>query len=151
MAYFQQNRYGIKEVGSTANVPANDVATLMYYLTCVFGAVECDMTPQMRRFTNYHNWRSLSFAEIRQLIALCYVFSPDVFNNKVFFHSPALCGNNSNKFYEISQVRNQLLAVSSIIVGGQTRRVNKVMVYKMSWMTKNYAEPMLRLAARYSS
>ncbi|CAF3991187.1 unnamed protein product [Rotaria magnacalcarata] len=108
MSMIQANRIGIKE--------------------CVCGAIECNMTPQMNRLSNYNNWRYLSADEIRQLIALCYVFSPDVFEDKVFFNSPALCGNSSNKFYEISQVRNQLLAVSSIVIAGQSRRVNKIMI-----------------------
>lgn len=150
MALIQGNRIGVKEVGSTANVPNNDVARLMYYFKCVCGAIECDMTPQMKRFSNYDNWRYLSATEIRQLIALCYVFSPDVFENKVFFNSPAMCRNSSNKFYEISQVRNQLIAVSSIVIAGQSRRVNKIMVYKMTWMRENYLEPMQRLARRFS-
>ncbi|CAM4751793.1 unnamed protein product [Rotaria magnacalcarata] len=109
------------------------------------------MTPQMNRLSNYNNWRYLSADEIRQLIALCYVFSPDVFEDKVFFNSPALCGNSSNKFYEISQVRNQLLAVSSIVIAGQSRRVNKIMVYKRTWMMENFANPILRLVQRYSA
>ncbi|CAF3428789.1 unnamed protein product [Rotaria socialis] len=128
MAMIQANRIGIKDVGSTANVPNNDIAKLMYYFKCVCGAIECNMTPQMNRLSSYNSWRYLSADEIRQLIALCYVFSPDVFEDKVFFNSPALCGNSSNKFYEISQVRNQLLAVSSIVISGQSRRVNKIMI-----------------------
>lgn len=141
----------MRNVGHEVNVPNNDVARLMYYFSCVCSAIECDMTPQMRRLTNYQNWRSLSVPDVQQLIALCYIFSPDVFNNRVFFNSPALCGNSSNKFYEISQVSNRLLAVSSILIAGQTRRVNSIMTYKMSWMTKYYAEPMLRLARFFSS
>ncbi|CAF4091830.1 unnamed protein product [Rotaria magnacalcarata] len=131
MSMIQANRIGIKE--------------------CVCGAIECNMTPQMNRLSNYNNWRYLSADEIRQLIALCYVFSPDVFEDKVFFNSPALCGNSSNKFYEISQVRNQLLAVSSIVIAGQSRRVNKIMVYKRTWMMENFANPILRLVQRYSA
>ncbi|CAF2905950.1 unnamed protein product [Rotaria sp. Silwood2] len=146
MAVFQRNQIGIKDVGQTVNVPDNDIARLMYYFSCTCSAIECNMTPQMRRLANYRNWRYLDADDVRQLIGICYVFSPDVLNNKVFFHNPGLCGNSSNKFYEISQVRNQLLAVSSILIAGQSRRVNSIMVYTMSWMKKNYTDPMVRIA-----
>ena len=131
------------------NVPNNDVAKLMYYFSCVCSAVECDMTPQMRRFANYSNYAHMSINEVRQLLALCYTFSPDVFEDRVFFESDTLCGNSSNKFYEINQVSHNLLAVSSIVIAGQTRRVKQIMTYKMSWMRNNYLEPMLRLAQRF--
>ncbi len=151
MAFIQRNQFGFKDVGHKVTVPNNDVAKLMYYFSCVCSAIECDMTPQMRRLANYSNYANISIQEVRQLLALCYTFSPDVFDDKVFFQSDALCGNSSNKFYEISQVSNQLLAVSSIIIAGQTRRVNQIMTYKMSWMEKNYVEPMLRLVRRFGN
>lgn len=145
----RRNQFGFKDVGHAVNVPNNDVAKLMYYFSCVCSAVECDMTPQMRRFANYSNYMHMSINDVRQLIRLCYLFSPDVFEDKVFFESDALCGNSSNKFYEISQVSHNLLAVSSIIIAGRSRQVKQIMTYKMSWMRNNYLEPMLRLAQRF--
>ena len=149
MTFLQRNRFGLKHVGQTANVPNNDVAKLMYYFSCVCSAVECDTTPQMRRLANYSNYMHMSINDIRLLIVLCYRFSPDVFEDKVFFQSDALCGNSSNKFYEISQVSHNVLAVSSIVIAGQTQRVKQIMTYKRSWMVNNYMEPMLRLAQRF--
>ena len=149
MAFFQRNRFGLKDVGHTANVSSNDVAKLMYYFSCVCTAVECDMTPQMRRLANHKNFMHMSINDIRLLIVLCYRFSPDMFEDKVFFQSDTLCGDYSNKFYEISQVSHNLLAVSSIVIAGQTQRVKQIMTYKRSWMVDYYMEPMLRLAQRF--
>jgi hypothetical protein len=81
---------------------------------------------------------------------LCYTFSPDVFNNKVFFQLDALCDDFQNKFYETSQVSHRLLAVRLIVVAGRTRRVSKIMTYKMSWMRDYYFGLMQRLAQRYN-
>ena len=117
----------------------------MYYFNCVCGAIDYTDS-DMQRFRNFRNWSSLSYTEIRLLVALCYTLSPDVFDDKVFFRSDALCGNSSNKFFEISQVSHQLLAVQSIVIAGQRRRVNKIMTYKMSWMHDYYFGPMRRLA-----
>ncbi len=145
MALFQRNQIGLHHAGAPASIPNNDVARLMYYFDCVCSAIEYTDN-DMQRYRNYRNWSSLSYAEVRVLVALCYALSPDVFNNKVFFQSDALCGNSSNKFWEISQVSHQLMAVRSIVVAGRTRRVNKIMAYTMPWMHSYYFGPMQRLA-----
>lgn len=137
---------GVKRTGQSVTVANNDTAKLMYYLNCVCSTIECNDDPQIRRFTNYSNWSSLSTDEQKQLVVLCYTFSPDLFDDKVFFQSDALCLNSENEFYEISQVSNQLVVARSIAIGGQTRRVNKIMTYKMSWMQTNYLGPMRRQA-----
>jgi hypothetical protein len=76
------------------------------------------------------------------LLGLCYTFSPDELDDKVFFHSDALCGDRTNEFYEISQVRHQLLSAESIVITGQRREVNKIMTYKMQWLETYYLIPM---------
>lgn len=146
---YRQNEIGIKRTGRPVTVPESDVGKLMYYLNCVCTTIECNDEPQIRRFTNYSNWRSLSVDEQKQLVVLCYTFSPDIFDGKVFFQHDALCMDSSNTFYEISQVSSQLVAVQSIIIAGRTRRVNQIMTYKMSWMQKYYLEPMRRQAQRF--
>ncbi|CAF3729909.1 unnamed protein product [Rotaria sordida] len=79
-----------------------------------------------------------------------YALSPDVLDNKVFFHSDALCGNSANQFYEFSQIRHQLMTVQSILIAGRSRQVNKIMTYTLSWMQNNYFGPMSRLVDRFS-
>jgi hypothetical protein len=145
-----RNEIGVKRIGRVTTVPDNDVARLMYYLTCVCCAIDCDQDGDIRRFTNYANWALLSTEEQKLLVVLCYTFSPDVFEGKVFFHNEALCIQSSNTFYEINQIRHQLLAVESIIIAGRVHQVAKIMIYKMSWMKTNYLEPMQRLARRFS-
>jgi len=147
---FNQHRIGVKRTSSSATVPDNDIAKLMYYLRSVCTTIDCNNDSEIQRFTNYWNWRSLSVDEQRQLVVLCYTFSPDVFEGRVFFQKDALCIEYSNEFYEISQVSNQLIAARSIVVAGRIRRVNKIMTYKMSWMQSYYLEPMRRQAERFS-
>ncbi|CAF5086121.1 unnamed protein product, partial [Rotaria sp. Silwood1] len=115
MAYLQHNQYGFKDTSVNVNVPNNDVARLMYYLNCVCSAIQYNDS-DLSRFRNYRNWASLSSEDIRLLLVLCLTLRPDLLDDKVFFHSDALCGDSSNKFFEISQVRNQLLAVQSIVI-----------------------------------
>jgi len=145
---FQRNEFSVECTSTSVTVPNNDVARLMYYLNCVCAAIDCNRDPDIQRFTNYRNWASLSIADKNALIVLCYTFSPDVFSNRVFFHSDELCGDSSNKFYRINQVRHQLLAAESIVIAGQVREVNQIMVYTMQWMRNNYFDPMKRLVSQ---
>jgi hypothetical protein len=149
MAMWQQSNIGIQEFGTTVSIPDNDVARCMYYLSCVCTVIDYDDT-SIRRYTNYRNYWLLSAAEVEIVYKLCLTLSPDEFEDKVFFESDALCGSSSNNFYEISQVRNRLGVVGSILVDGRTRQVTKIMTYKMGWMRRNYLEPMNRLADRFN-
>ena len=146
-----RNEYGIKRIGRLTAVPDNDVARLMYYLCCVCTAIECDQNEDIRRFTNYANWTRLSIDEQKLLLLLCYTFSLDVLEGKVFFHCPELCIQTSNEFYQINQIRHRLIAVESIIIAGRAHTVTKIMTYKLLWLQKNYLEPMQGLARRLSS
>ena len=93
----------------------NDVERLMYYLHSVCQAIE-HTGNEIDCFRTYRNWSSLCTEEIHILLILCLTFSPDVFNNRVFFQSDTLRADSQNKFYEISQICHQILAVQSIVV-----------------------------------
>ena len=125
----------------STTVPDNYISKLMYYLSCVCTAITCDKDEDICRFTNYTKSEELSNEEQKLLLTICYTFSPDVFEDKVFFHNRELCMEFSNEFYDINQVRQQLAPAESIPIADRTYQVIKVMVYKMSWMQKNYLEP----------
>ncbi|CAF0924921.1 unnamed protein product [Adineta steineri] len=143
---FHENEISLEYIGTAVTVPNNDVARLMYYLNCVCVVIDCSRDPEIQRFTNYQKWYYLSRDEQKQLLLVCYTFSPDVFNNRIFFHSDELCNENSNEFYTINQVRQQLLAADSIVIAGKIREVHKIMTYTMQWMRKFYIKPIARLA-----
>lgn len=148
MALFSRNQFGLRPTSSRVTVPDNDRARLMYYLNCVFSAIEYN-DQDVRKYRNYHNWSLLNNAEQRMVFLLALTLSPDEFDGKVFFQSDQLCGDCGNKFYEFSQVRHQVLAVQSILVAGQTRHVKQIMTYKMSWMMNNYFGPMQRMKSAF--
>ena len=148
---FQRNEIEIERIGKAVTIPNNDVARLMYYLHCVCTSIDCNREPDIQRFTCYDNWSSLSIDEQKALIVVCYAFSPDVLQDRVFFHSDTLCGNSNNEFYTINQVRNQLVAAESIVIAGRVRVVNQIMTYKMQWMKTYYFDPMQRLVTRFGT
>ena len=140
-----RDQLSFEQTGVHASVPSNDVARLMYYLKCVCTVIDCDDDPAICRFTNYNNWSSLSYEEQKVLLVLCYKFSPDEFEDKVFFNSDELCGDSSNEFYKINQIRHRMIAADSIIIAGRECSVTNIMTYKMSWMHQNYIGPMQRM------
>ena len=150
-ALLQNNEVNIESIGVHVTIPNNNIARLMYYLSCVCTVINCENDADIQRFISYQNWHRLSNTEKQALVALCYVISPDVLENKVFFQSDALCLNSTNEFYKISQVQNQLLAAESIVIAGRTRQVNKTMVYKKQWMQYYYFDPMPRLASIFTN
>ena len=145
----QRNVFSIQCTSNRATVPNNDVSRLMYYLNCVCGALDCKQDSDIQRFIDYDNWHYLSFDEQKQLLDVCYTFSPDVLNDRVFFHSNELCGADCNQFYRINQVSQHLLVADSIVIAGQVRVVNEIMVYTMQWMKSYYIEPMKGLVAKF--
>jgi hypothetical protein len=74
-------------------------------------------------------------------------FEPDLLIGKVMFEDEDgdLCGTSTNRIYEISQVRHNLLAVNSIFIAGRDRCVKKVMAYRPEWLRTYYIQPMAAL------
>ncbi|CAF3974130.1 unnamed protein product [Rotaria sp. Silwood1] len=148
MAYLEKREIEFRDTTVRANVPNNDVAKMMYYLNCVCYCIEYDDN-DIRRFTNYANWASLSNEEDRLVFLLALTLSPDLFIGKVFFPSDELSRDMLGRFYEIGQVRHQLMVVPSLVIAGRTRQVNRILAYKQAWLQLYYIDPMKRLTQRF--
>ncbi len=130
MAALVRERVGIKDIGTRVTVPDNPKAKLMYYLESVASVLDIN-SPNLNRLKNYQNYYSLTEAETDALLALVLLLSPDELLNKVFFHSED-CGGKRNQFLELSAVSNMLAVTNNIVIGGERKRVAKVMFFKMS-------------------
>ena len=149
MAVFGTTQINFKKTGTVVSVPNADIAKIMYYIDCVCTVIDYN-DGDIQRYRNYANWANMSDQEDRLIFVLALALSPNELENKVFFNSPQLCPDATNEFYEIGQVRSQIMVVQSIVIGGQQRRVKKIMAYKQSWMQNNYYQPMRSLAFRFS-
>ena len=149
MAYFNSVNYDFKPFGQTVEVPDTPIAKIMYYLDCVCTVIDYK-DGDIRRYRDYANWDEMSDEEDRLIFILAIALSPDELEDKAFFNSPQLCYESGNQFYEIGEVTNQLLVVHSVFIGGQQRKVKKIMAYKQSWMQKNFYEPIQQLIFRFS-
>ena len=146
MAAFVRERVGIKDITRSVTVPNNATAKLMYYLDCVATVLKLE-SPNLRRLTNYQNYNSLTDAEIDALLALVILFSPDELLGKVFFPSED-CGGHTNQFFELSAVSHMLAVSDNILIGGESKRVAKVMFFQRSWMDKYYLTPVMSFQGR---
>ena len=146
MAALIGEQVGIKETGVNVTVPASPTAKLMYYLNCVAIVIQLD-SPNLNRLRNYRSYYLLNDTEIDALLALVLLFSPDELIGKVFFPSED-CGGSSNTFFELSSVTHMLAVTDNVLIGGERKRVAKIMLFKRSWLENNYISPLRSFEGR---
>ncbi len=139
-AGFVRERVGLKSFGEKCSVPDHPKAKLMYYLSCVKTVLELN-DPNIAQFTNYRNYQNLSEPATDALLKLAAAFSPNELVGKVFFQKEDL-GTDGNKFFELEHVTDTLAVQGTVLVGGQRKRVAKIMMYKRIWLQNNYIRPM---------
>ena len=139
MAAFIGERVGIRDITRDASIPQNPKAKLMYYLNCVATVIQLD-DPALSRLKNYQSYYLLSEEETDALLALVILLSPDELIGKVFFPSED-CGRYTNKFLELSAVSHMLAVANNIVIGGERKRVGKIMFFQRSWMETYYLTP----------
>ena len=108
--------------------------------------LQCPLITKL--FFHFRNCHQLSESQLDDLLILCVLISPDELLNKCIFHDDQLCGDYQNEFYDIASVQNRLLITSNILVGGQTKKVKKIMTFKMVFLESNYYTPIRFYADR---
>jgi len=133
MALVGRTQLGMKEFGNWVTVPNNPKAKLMYYLDCICTVLQLDDEGvNINRLKDYNNYRRLTDEETDLLIMLCgLALKPDNLINKCIFKNDAMCRDWGNKFYELSAVSDRLLVAGSVMIGGRTKRVSKIMTFKV--------------------
>ena len=133
----------IKRTTSKCSVPDNPTAKLMYYFNCVCSCIEAESDYATNRLRNYSNYHALSSEEEAKLLILCLALSPDKLIGTIFF--PAKdedLTEFSNEFFEVSAVNTKLVVAQSLLIGGQQKKVQKIMMFKKSWIENNYLNPL---------
>ena len=143
MANFFGNRMGIKEIGQRTSVPDNDLARLMYYLSCVDTVIQYH---EIDRLTDYQNYDSLDVEDITVLLELVILFNPKFLVDKgIFILDESLLPNDlDNQFYQITDERIGIHINNEIMVSGRTVKVLKVMACDEEWIFRNYINPLKR-------
>ena len=131
---------GIRRTGQTVTIPDNPKAKLMYYLNCVLCCVDDSNDSDLRRLRDYKNYQRLTDEEEAKVLVLCLALSPDKLIGTVFILNEDL--DCSNEFFELSAVSTNLLVSESLLIGGQQKRVQKIMMFKKRWIESYYLNPL---------
>ena len=121
-------------------VPNNKLAKLMYYLDCVFTIVKYDVE---EKYYNYNNFSVLTKDEENIVLQLAEFFNPsNMLKLSLFILDHNLLPNEKeNEFFEITDKNIGVNINSEVVLEGRILKVQKVMVYKQSWMNKYYFDP----------
>ncbi|CAC5417347.1 unnamed protein product [Mytilus coruscus] len=143
---FNRKEIGITETGSLVDVPDNDTAKLMYYLSVLCSVLRLEDTDfNIERLSDYKNYYMLTEDEIVTLVLLCGYLSPDKMVGKCIFNSEELCQDVGNRFFTLNSSEVSFAAAENVFVGAAEVTVKKIMVYSMSWMRKNYINPISKM------
>ena len=136
-ALLERQQLQIKPLEGTTTVPDFPIAKLMYYFDCVCSCVADSNEPAIRRLRGYKtNYNLLSSEEVSALLVLCLALSPDKLIDSVLF-----LNKDINKFFEVSEVSTKLLVSESLLIGGQRKRVQKILMVKKEWIESYYIQP----------
>ena len=150
-AMFRRTEIQVKKIGRPAAVPNSPTAKLMYYFDCACSCFEAESDASIDRLRNYmENYSCLSSEEEFELLSLCLTrCCPENLIGKLFFPVEDRDLERENKFLELSAVNTKFVVTENILVGGQQRRVCKIMKFKKSWMEYYYLEPMRSFSEGY--
>ena len=141
-AVFGRTQVQLKKTGVNVTIPDSPTAKLMYYFDCVCSCAEPDADSSIRRLRSYNNYSSLSNEEQAKLLVLCLALSPDKLIGSIFFPAEDDAFESSNEFFELSAVSTRLVVAESLLIGGQQRKVQKIMMFKKRWIENNYLTPL---------
>ena len=137
----QRVQVHVKPTGVSVSVPNDPIAKLMYYFDCVCSCIEPDSSDTIRRLRDHANYHRLTSDERAQLLVMCLALSPDKLIGTIF-HPTDDCGGSNNEFLELSAIKTDLVVTDSLLVGGQRKKIQSIMLFKKSWMENNYIEPL---------
>ena len=136
------NKLHVKSIGETVTIPNDDVARLMYYLSCVKTVIDYDNEDDI--LTDFENYDLLNVEQLTVLFSLVILFNPKIFiNSGVFILDPSLVPvGSTNEFYQITNERINFHFNDEIMIGGKTRKILKVMACNISWLMRFYYNPL---------
>ena len=135
------NKLSVERTGVEVQVPNNNLARLMYYLSCIFNVIQYN---ENNKLSDYKNYFYLTNEEKKAVYALAILFKPEVFLNAGVFvlDNGLLTGNFGNDFLKITDERIGVHANQEMVIGGRTVKVLKIMACNNSWLEKNYYNPL---------
>ena len=139
-ATFKYQSLDIKSIGKTVTIPNNDIARLMYYLSCVDTVIRHDDTD---KFSDYEHYYRLTKADEDILLGLIVIFNPKIFINAGIFivDQKLIPYGFDNEFYQITDQKIGIHVNQEVIIGGKSVKVLKIMACNTAWLNRYYINP----------
>jgi len=134
--------------GERTSVPNDNVAKLMYYLSCVDIVINYN---EIDRLTDYQNYDLLTKDDMVELFKLVLLFNPKIFIDAGIFiiDESLLPYDLDNQIYKITDERIGIYVNDEIMIGGRNVKVLKVMACNEDWLVRNYYRPWKNLFELY--
>lgn len=135
-----QSRLKVEPFGVKIEVPDDDHAKLMYYLSCVETVINYD---KINKFSDYKNYKSLNSTEKEILLKICKLLNPRLLIMAGIFKvdEDLLLDNSSNQFYKITDQKIGIRRNQEIMIEGKVVKILKIMACSKYWLQKNYINP----------
>ena len=139
-ATFKYQSLDIKSIGKSVTIPNNDIARLMYYLSCVDTVIRHDDTD---KFSDYEHYYRLTKADEDILLGLVVIFNPKIFINAGIFivDQKLIPYGFDNEFYQITDQKIGIHVNQEVIIGGKSVKVLKIMACNTAWLNRFYIQP----------
>ena len=113
---------GVYAFGERTSVPDDDVAKLMYYLSCVDTVINYN---EIDKLTDYQNYDLLTVDDMTLLFKLVLLFNPKIFIDAGIFiiDESLLPYDLDNQFYKITDERINIYVNDEIMIGGRNVKV----------------------------
>lgn len=150
MIKINHNKNYAENITSTATIPNDCVARLMYYLECIETVTNFGIPYSLR---NYSNYRSLDSEDKRNLLRYCQALTIRVLQAAKLFIlvDDRDMKNTSNEFYKITQETQSFGMTRDIVIAGKRVRAVKIMFFSMEWANRNYINPLRELENQFTT
>ena len=131
-ASFGMNKFSVQRIGVQVEVPNNNLARIMYYLSCVFNTIQYN---ESNKLSDYQHYYYLNEDEKKAVYALAVLLNPKLFLDANIFilDDGTLTGNFGNEFFKITDERIGVHVNQELMIGGRSVKVLSIMACKRSW------------------
>ena len=138
------NNLQVEAIGEIVTIPNNDIAKLMYYLSCVDTVINHNQEGEDDILTDYKHYYLLSENEKDLVLTLVSLFNPLIFiDSGVFIVDPNLVPEGAdNEFYKVTDQRIGVHVEDEIMIGGKWVKVLNIMACNTDWLYKFYINPL---------
>lgn len=127
-------------------IPQNNIAHLMYYLSCVNCLIDFEIPTKLIDFDEYEK---IDFDDENDILRLAVLLSPELFIIKRIMIPVSKLKSGRNEFYPITEeIKERINVICQFDIRGKQVHADKIMFFKETWMIDYYSFPMRNYSER---